>query len=297
MDSPFIMSATSHYGQEEPLFMLGEFPVRLITLLVAFHSLAMIVCALLLASGHGGWLDLFEYSSAGLAHGQLWRLFSYAFVAVPDIMFLFQMLMLYYFGREVENGLGWQRFAILYGGLILLGPLLLQAFGYGGMPQSATGAQAVNFAVFAAFVAMHPGAQFFFGVAARWVFVALLTIASLQHLTAHEAPKLLVLISSSLLAIMLMRRAGFEEPLFGWRFQWSIPSLPTSKPPFSVVQGGISSSAKTSSSAPKAQMIHPEVEIDLLLEKISSKGINSLSREEHAALERARQAILEREGQ
>ena len=204
--------------------------------------------------------------------------------------------MLYYFGKEVENGLGWKRFAILYAGLILLGPLLLQAFGYAGIPQIAVGAQDVGFAVFAAFVAMHPGAQFFFGMAARWVFVALLTISSLQYLAAHQPPRLLVLISSSLMAIMLMRRAGFEEPLFGWGFEWSLPGFQKPKPRFSVVPGGRDSSSSSAKSAPKEKVNDPVMEMDLLLEKISSKGIDSLSRDERTALEKARQAILQREG-
>lgn len=290
------MSASFKHGGDEPLFTLGEIPVRLITLLVGVHSLAMIAAALLLSVGHGDWLDLFAYNSAAVAHGQLWRLFTYAFVATPDIWFLFQMLMLYYFGKEVESGLGWQRFAILYAGLVLLGPLLLQAFGYAGIPQIAVGSQEVDFAVFAAFVAMHPGAQFFFGMAARWVFVALLTISSLQYLAAHQPPRLLVLISSSLMAIMLMRRAGFEEPLFGWGFQWSLPGFQKPKPRFSVVSGGLGSASATSASVSKPKVTDPEAEMDRLLEKISSKGIESLSHDERSALERARQAILQREG-
>ena len=47
---------------------------------------------------------------------------------------------------------------------------------------------------------------------------------------------------------------------------------------------------------PKSQHVDPEVEMDRLLEKISSKGIESLSREERTALEDARLAILQREG-
>jgi len=292
------MSSTYQQGEESPLFTLGEFPVRLITLLVAAHSLTMIVGSLLLSAGHREWLDFFTYSSADVAHGQIWRLFTYAFVATPDIMFLFQMMMLYFFGKEVENGLGWQRFAILYGGLILLGPLLLQAFGYAGMPQIAIGVQDVEFAVFAAFVAMHPGAQFFFGMAARWVFVALLALQTLQYLADQHAPRVLVLISSCLLAMTLMRRVGFDEPLFGWGFEWSLPSFKKPDPRFSVVQGGISSSSAAASAKTvekKPRQVDPEVEMDLLLEKISSNGIYSLSGDELTALERARQAILLRE--
>ena len=290
------MSASYQHGEEEPLFYLGEFPVRLITLLVAFHSAAMIAATLLLAAGHGAWLDTLAYSSSAVAHGQVWRLVSYAFVATPDIWFLFEMLMLYYFGKEVENGLGWQRFAILYTGLILLGPMLLQAFGYAGIPQVSAGAQEVDFAIFAAFVAMHPGAQFFFGMAARWVFVALLAISSLQLLAAHQEPRILVLISSSVLAITLMRRAGFTEPLFGWSFQWSLPGLSKPQPRFSVVPGGLSASGRQRKAPAKTSETNPEEEMDRLLEKISSKGIGSLSVEERTALEQARQAILLRDG-
>jgi membrane associated rhomboid family serine protease len=293
------MSAVIRAGEEEPLFHLGEIPVRLITLLVALHSAAMIAASLVLASGHAGWLDLLVYKSTEVAHGQVWRLVTYAFVAAPSVWFLFEMLMLWYFGREVENGLGWKRFAILYAGLILLGPLLLQAFGYAGIPQTFAGAREVNFAVFAAFVAMHPGAQFFFGVGARWVFLGLLAIFSLQQLADHQPAQVAVLLSSCLLAILLMRRAGFEEPLLGYHFRWSIPGLKVSQQGFSVMDGGLSaaSGSKGNRKAAEAPVIDPEQEMDHLLEKISRKGIGSLTAAERASLERARQAILQRGGE
>jgi len=296
------MAVVFRSGEEEPLFHLGEFPVRLITLLVALHSAAMIATSLVLASGHGEWIDLLLYSSTAVAHGQLWRLVSYAFVASPTVWFLFEMLMLWYFGREVENGLGWKRFAILYAGLILLGPLLLQAFGYAGIPQTFSGAQEVNFAIFAAFVAMHPGAQFFFGVAARWVFLGLLAISSLQRLADHKLAEVLVLLSSSLLAILLMRRSGFEEPLLGYRFRLSFAGWKRSSRGFSVMKGGISaaSSSRNQGLGKKTDgvaVVDPEEEMDRLLEKISRKGIGSLNAAERTSLERARQAILQRGGE
>jgi len=296
------MSAFLLPKENAPLFYLGDFPVRLIALLVALHSVAMIVASLLLAAGHGALIDALAYKSAAVAHGQAWRLITYAFVATPSIWFLFEMLMLYYFGREVENGLGWRRFGILYIGLIVLGPMLLQGFAYAGIPQSSAGAQEVNFAVFAAFVAMHPGAQFFFGLAARWVFVGLLAISSLQLLSDHESPRVLVLVCSSILAIVLMRRSGFEEPLFGWAFGFSLPTLKKHQVPFSGASGGIASAQKISVlgsrkkevKAGKVNSIDPEMVMDTLLDKISSKGITSLSAEERNSLEQARQAMLAR---
>jgi membrane associated rhomboid family serine protease len=283
-------------GEEEPLFHLGEFPVRLITLLVALHSAAMIAVSLVLASGHGAWIDLLVYSSSAVAHGQVWRLVTYAFVAVPSVWFLFEMLMLWYFGREVENGIGWKRFAVLYAGLILLGPLLLQTFGYAGIPQTFAGAQEVNFAIFAAFVAMHPGAQFFFGVAARWVFLGLLAISSLQRLADHKPAEVLVLLSSSLLAILLMRRAGFEEPLLGEHFRWSIPGMKRAANAFPATAAAAREKNR-GKNTPASAMPDPEQEMDRLLEKISRKGIGSLDAAERAALEQARQVILQRGGE
>ncbi len=290
------MSAVFRIGEEEPLFHLGAFPVRLITLLVALHGAAMVVASLLLASGQGAILELLAYSSDEVARGQVWRVFTYAFVAGPSVWFLLEMLMLYYFGREVENGLGWRRFAILYAGLILLAPLLLQALSVSGRAQVFSGAQEINFAVFAAFTAMHPGAQFFFGVAARWVFAGLLAISALQDLAQHQPSRTLVLVASSLLAVVLMKRAGFNEPLFGLSQWWRLPDFLKPRPRFSVLDGGKSPSAAKQNGQKPRSVVDPEEEMDRLLEKISRKGIGSLSAEERNSLEQARRAILQRGG-
>jgi membrane associated rhomboid family serine protease len=295
------MSRITIPGSDEPLFYLGEHPVRLIALLVGLHASALVVLSLLAASGHATLIPFLGYDSAAVARGEVWRLVTYAFVASPSVWFLFEMLMLYYFGREVENGLGWRRFAVLYGGLILLGPLLLQAFGYAGLRQTLTGAQEVNFAVFAAFVAMHPGAQFFFGLAARWVYLGLLAVSALQLLSDHQPGRLLVLLATCLMAIFLVRRAGFGEPLLGYGFRWPFSGeRPASREPvFSVVKGGKGEKRRSPDqvkSTSPTQEPHAEEVLDLLLEKIARQGLSSLSEGERASLERARKAILLRGG-
>lgn len=294
------MSVVFRIGEEEPLFHLGEFPVRLITLLVALHSAAMIAVSILLATGHGAMIDLFAYSSTAVSHGQIWRVITYAFVAAPSPWFLLEMLMLWYFGKEVENGLGWKRFGILYAGLILIGPMLLQAFGYAGRPQTYAGAQEINFAVFAAFASMHPGARFFFGVAARWVFLGLLAISVLQLLADHQTAKIVVLLATSTLAVLLLRKAGFTEPLLEGNFSWKLPWKKSASAGFSVQNGGLSASGRaakrTSSAETTRDSFNPEQQMDLLLEKIARKGIGSLDAAERDALEKARRAMLRREG-
>lgn len=294
------MSVVFRIGEEEPLFHLGEFPVRLITLLVALHSAAMITVSILLATGHGALIDLLAYSSSAVSHGQVWRLVTYAFVSVPSVWFLLEMLMLWYFGKEVENGLGWKRFAILYAGLILIGPMLLQAFGYAGRPQTYSGAQEINFAVFAAFTAMHPGARFFFGVAARWVFLGLLTISSLQLLADHQGPRIVVMLSTCSLAVLLLRKAGFTESLLlDGSFSWKLPWKKSSASGFSIQNGGLSAASRSAKGGTSAETprdsFNPEQQMDILLEKIARKGIGSLDAAERDTLEKARRAMIKRE--
>ena len=96
-----------------------------------------------------------------------------------------------------------------------------------------------------------------------------------------------------------MRRAGFEEPLLGYHFRWSIPGLKGSQQGFYAMDGGLSaaSGSKGNRKAAEAPVIDPEQEMDRLLEKISRKGIGSRTAAERASLERARQAILQRGGE
>jgi hypothetical protein len=215
------------------------------------------------------------------------------------VWFLLEMLMLWYFGKEVENGLGWKRFAILYAGLILIGPVLLQALGYAARPQSYAGGQEINFAIFAAFTAMHPGARFFFGVAARWVYLGLLAISALQLLADHQVSKLLVLLATSTLALLLMRKAGFSEPLLEIAFSWKLPWKKSPPAGFTVHNGGLSAAHVANGRPPEEpprDSFHPEQQMDLLLEKIARKGIGSLDASEREALEKARRAMIRREG-
>lgn len=278
---------------DEPLFYLGEHPVRFITLLVALHCAVMVAGV---AFGYGRLVGMLAYGSTAVAHGEVWRLLTYAFVSGPSVWFLVEMLMLWYFGREVENGLGWKRFGILYGGLVLTGSLVMQAFSCNGVPRSLAGGQEVHFAVFAAFVAMYPGAQFFFGLAARWVFLGLLAISALQNASDHQVPRVVTLIASSALAIVMMRKSGFVEPLFGWGFSWSLPRGLPAKPRLRVVPDVRGSHGRAGPADGKPRKYDPEQEMDRLLEKISRKGIGSLTPSERSDLEQARKALLARGG-
>jgi len=303
---------------EAPLFIIGSWPVRLVTLLIALHVSAMIATSLLVTVGDASWIQLLAYNSTAVGQGQLWRLLTYAFVNPPNIWFGFEMLMLFFFGREVERGLGAKSFGLFYGGLIILGSLLLQLFSLGGTAQEMTGAQAVNFAVFAAFVTMYPGVQFLFGITARWMLLAFLVLSSLQLMEGQQFASTLLFLAESLAAILFMKWNGYHELIA----KFSLPSFrellqkmaPRRAPKTGAVTSSSTSSrvmdtCSTSTSfitVPKATAEAPKktkpstspiknVNIDDLLEKISKTGMASLSDQEKEQLEAARMALLKRD--
>ncbi len=293
-------------------------PVSAVTFLIGLHVITMIGVALCLGFGQASWVNIFVYESSAVAHGQLWRLITYAFVASPSIWFALEMMMLYYFGRVVEKELGSQLFSFLYGGLIVLGAILIQLISLFGVPQQMSGAQGVGFAIFAAFVALYPDMPFLFNIRARWMLLALLAISSLQLLEAHQFAAATLFLSESVAALLFMiwrgHRGFFSNSTSNATVEFlkkmmTPPAKKTAIPKNSTLLGSASittsivtapagrasfSKRKMASSAPSFPK-KKEINIDALLEKISQTGMASLTEEEKQSLEKARVALLERD--
>ncbi len=79
--------------------------------------------------------DWMQFTFAGLQKGYLWQLASYSFVhpatGIPSVFVVFFNLMcLYFLGREMETLLGTRRFLVLYFGAVLLGSVAWLAVNY-----------------------------------------------------------------------------------------------------------------------------------------------------------------------
>ena len=117
----------------------------------------------------------------------LWQFVTYAFVNKPEIFTLIQLVLLAFFGRDVEKFIGRKSFAWLYAVLVLAIPVLLSLLNFLGMDSGTYyGSDAVHFAVFVAFVMIYPAAEIFFGIQARWIAIALLGIYTLQMLAYRQ---------------------------------------------------------------------------------------------------------------
>lgn len=266
----------------DPITWFGRVPVYATTIIVALYVACMIGVAIALASGAEGALGKLTFNTESvLRGGEIWRCLTYAFVNPPDPWFLISLVMLYIFGRDVEQYLGRKGFVRLYLGFLLLGPsLLLAASLVTGQSLSLTQSWA-NFAVFLAFASLYPGAQLLFQITAKLFALVLLGISVLQLLATRQWIEMLVLLATAFLAYYAIRHGSALNLDFVARLR--PVSHRTKGPRLRVVKN------------PDDEPVDPHRIIDPLLEKISRDGLASLTRREREQLERARTVLLERE--
>lgn len=266
----------------DPITWFGRVPVYATTIIVALYVVCMIGVAVALASGAEAILGKLTFNTQdALRHGEIWRCFTYAFVNPPDPWFIISLVMLYIFGRDVEQYLGRKGFVRLYLGFLLLGPSLLLAASL-VTGQVYTLAQSwANFAVFLAFAALYPGAQLLFQITAKIFALVLLGYKALELLAAQDWNGIFVLLSTAALAWYAIRHGSALNLAFMSRLR--PVSHRTKRPHLRVVPRN------------EDEPVDPHRIIDPLLEKISRDGMASLTRREREQLERARTVLLEKE--
>lgn len=264
-------------GNYEPITWVGRLPVYATTIIVALYVASMIGVALALAAGADAAAALSFDSGAVLHKLQLWRCVTYAFVNPPDPWFIVSLVMLYIFGRDVEQHLGRSGFVRLYLAFLLLGPSLLLAGSLATGQSLVLNQSWANFAVFLAFAALYPNAQLIFNIPAKVFAWVILGVSVLQLLSTQKWMDMTVLLSTSFLAWYAMRHGTALNLDFLARLR---PVRPGRRPKLRVVRD------------PDEEPVDPHSIIDPLLEKISRQGLASLSRREREQLERARAVLM-----
>ena len=261
----------------------------------ATHLVVIVYCALMIVTAIGGHsffapvLNWTAFTSPEVLSGQVWRIFTYGLFNYPSIDFAFSMLMLFWFGRELERFFGRRVFGFLYGGIYVIPTLVLTLIGL-IMPTARMG-QPGALAVFIAFATQFPGMPVFFTLLAKWAAFILVGIYSLMYLAARDWTSLIVLASTCGYAHLFIRyqQGTFELPrirLFKRRPKLRV--LPDLKPSRSERS---ERNVRPSATAPASESM---AEIDALLDKIAKSGISSLTAKERAKLEAAREGLLKR---
>jgi len=275
-----IGSMWSGSSREEALFHIGDRPVNATWLLIGLHTIAMIAGTLATAFGSNGWRLILAFSTQeAIPHLSLWQFFTYPFVQDPSLWFAVDMLMLYWFGSELERSFGTKAFLSFYGALLIMPPLVFSLLG-SWFPMLLAGTRILHFAIFIAFASLHPDAPMLFNLQAKWVASILLGLVFLQALASHQW---LILLHYSLSSLLAWQGA-----------HWFQESSPIDR--FLEWREGRQEKAHTDKIEKQAKVLaKKEASIDSILEKISSQGMQSLTKNEKDALEKARAELLSKE--
>jgi membrane associated rhomboid family serine protease len=288
-------------GPSDPWFRVGSVDVTTTTFLCAICVLSFFVYAV--DKSVLIWLAFVPDSVSG---GQVWRVITWPLVNPPGIMVALSIFLMWRFGNDLEGQFGrvrFLRFLIACTVVPALFTTLAQYLITGG--GSVLGIQTLGFAVFVAFVAEHPRAQFFFGIPAWILAVVIVGVNALQYL--GDRLFLSLFFDFVLLAVTLILLRAFG---FGHDVQWvplvRLPDFMTSdgtgkKAKAKPVKAARSKSASSkgrsepivgpwagSGSGPAATATQHDV--DRILDKIAASGMSSLTPAEKATLEAASRA-------
>jgi hypothetical protein len=265
------------YGSSEehqPITWVRGYPVYAAHALVVMFVLSMIATAILMGAGAQGVLNGLPFISERVLRGEVWRLATYGFLNPPSIWFAIEMVMIVWFGRELEKFYGRRKFLTLYAGLYFLPPLVLTAFGL-WQPNTFAGRSGA-FALFVGFATLYPNVSFFFNILAKWLAIILVAIYTLMALSRRDTAGLIYLWTTIGFAHVFVRdqQGRFSLPSFRRPRRASSKESP-SRPP----------ERRRSSDALKQSTM---AEVDALLDKIAQSGIASLTPKERAKLDAAR---------
>lgn len=273
------MSANfSSRPREDYWFNLGRIQMTSTLVVVLLGALSMVVSVFFPAPGLVASL---AFLPEAVFSGQVWRLFTWPLANGLGLWPILTLVMLWYFGRDLEATIGRNTMARFFLGIWV--SLTVSASVIGVMLPGAylVGLNQVQFAVLLVWIAENPRRPFFFGIPAWVLGSVLLGVQVLQMIGAQAWGSLFVLLFGLFGVAVAARRVGLLS---------HVSFIPGARSPRTR-----SSRASTSRQSHRPPSRHErrhtsdEDRMDALLAKISAEGIHSLSKGERAELEKLRQ--------
>lgn len=276
-----------NYGSQSrdfiPMGKIGNFPIHMVTVIVAIHVVFMIAGAV-----YGKLPGLLAFSSLDvLDRFSIWELFTYPLVHHPGIWFLVGMLFLYWFGKEVESFVGRKAFLTAYVSLVLSVSFSATLIGL-ATPVEVAGASLPHLGVFLLFALVYPNVEMFLRIKIKWIAFALIGIHLLQDISVRNWPGVILLAVTCMASVEIARRLGIgsavniAEKVFAGNPRPRQPRVPEK-----MVR-------KKKISRPKKRSLTVD-NTDAILDKIARSGISSLTADERAELEKARKKLLQKD--
>lgn len=281
------------YGNTPPLRYWNGLPIYLTTILTAVFVLGLIVSAVLMSMRNpliGALVFVMPLEPAW----SLWRLFTYVFINQVSFFTPFSIFFFYWMSVGIETHLGRPALARLLTLLVLTIPVVAGAWYWLAGVSSTTwlnGDYLFFSGVLAAFATLYPRTEAWGWIPFKWIAFACIVCGSLMLLASHDWVALSELWVSCAVAFGEVRRAvesdydDYESPL-------SRLQLWLRRRKFRVVRADERPEPRRAGASEPT----PADELDRLLDKITKSGIASLSAAERARLEKAREALLRKEG-
>jgi hypothetical protein len=282
-----------------PLTWWNRMPVYLAAILAAVGLVSMIVTSIVKAAVPEIALwTVFTYEGLVLNY-QVWTVLTYVLYNPPSIWLVIGTFLLWRFGQEVERHLGRRAFVKLVVLLLLTPPVLITIIGALNIfPWFAAGIEDLELGVFLAFVTLYPRAQLsvIITTVPAWLMaVVIVGVRALQFLSDRAWGGLIVLAGIVLVAYAFITY---------FQGKWTLRTL-GSKLRSKRLPGSSRGSSKSSRDTeltvlPPYREDREETErghrsdaekVDAILEKISQKGMQSLTAAERKLLEKASERL------
>jgi hypothetical protein len=264
-----------------PVAWIGRYPVRLISIIAGLYLFGMFA-TVVIETVHGD-ISKFVFQFPTFIHGAFWQPLTCTFVQTASFFFLFNILFLYWSGRELETFLGRRHFLQLFALLLLLPPVVISMWAAVGQNWIYFGSYEMSVGMFIAFAALYPNVELFGWVTLKWLAFAGIVLGSMQDLPQHAWGNLSVLWTVCL--------AGFCYI----RFVQGRLALPANVRRISPFRRGPKLTIVQKSST--RRVVEPDdvySSVDPILDKISKSGIGSLTDAERRQLDRARKQLLKK---
>lgn len=285
--------STPDRNRSNPWFSIGNLDVTTSVLIAGLSVISLIVWSIDVSL-----LEPFVLIASDVRHGQVWRLVTWPVVnASPDIWTILTIALFWYFGREIEAMLGRNRFAWFLGIIVVIPAIVATV-----IDLNVAGLEYPELALILVFIAQYPEARFFFNIPGWVIGVVIVGLQVLNLVAVRNDDGLLFLAVLLATTALAARSFGLLSSL-----NW-IPQLPLPD----AISGTRSSGPRRSSRGkvrgrgsgrrkgktvvdgpwtapsppvpPNADTAAAQAELDILLDKISAGGLDSLTTDEKRRL-------------
>ena len=280
---PFNVSR-DHSG--DAWFRLGKLDVTSTVLVVLIGAVGVVASAFAPVLYQVG-----RFVPAEVLQGQVWRAVTWPFVDGISLWSILTLVLLWYFGRDLENQVGRRPMMSLYVALWAILTVVAFVVGLAMGGGVLAGLDSIQFVVLLLWIAENPRRPFFFGIPAWIVGAVLVALQVLSYIAIRDLAGLASLVVTFFVAAVVARRFGLLSDL-----SW-LPGRRGSAPRIRQ-GGGVRAPQAAAPRTPRAARAEQKAaarqasdheRMDALLEKISEQGIHSLTPAERKELEALRE--------